>query len=136
MTPLSRAWLRLGDRVLAELGVSSSSGWALVHLRRIGNDTRQADLARAIGITEASLVRTLHQLEGAGKIVRVADPTDRRANRLRLTPEGRTLAAEIDDRLIALRSELLSGISSADLEGVARVFDLVATRIAGRLGGP
>jgi MarR family transcriptional regulator for hemolysin len=134
LRPLSGAWQRLADAALATLDISNSQGWALVHLARLGAETRQADLARAIGITEASLVRTLHQLEHAGYVARRSDPDDRRTNRLVLTDAGAAIATGIDARLVALRAELLDGISDADVETTVRVLDTVARRIAERRG--
>jgi MarR family transcriptional regulator for hemolysin len=134
--PLAGAWQRLADAALASFGISNSQGWALVHLARLGPDTRQADLARAIGITEASLVRTLHQLEHAGLIARQPGRDDRRANRLVLSDRGATLAARIDERLIALRAELLADICDDELDTTMRVLDHVAQRIVERRGRP
>lgn len=134
--PLAGAWQRLADATLASLDISNSQGWALVHLARMGSDTRQADLARAIGITEASLVRTLHQLEHAGFVARRSDPEDRRTNRLVLTEGGAAVAEGIDARLVALRTDLLDGISDDDLAATIRVLDTVAGRIAARRGRP
>ncbi|WP_084253226.1 MarR family transcriptional regulator [Sphingomonas pituitosa] len=132
MNPTSRAWQRLADATLASLDISNSTGWALVYLQRLGEETRQADLARAIGVTEASLVRTLHALEDAGLVQRVVDAQDRRANRLRLTHSGVSLALRIDTRLATLRSELLDGVSDAALETTLQVLDHLAARLAER----
>ena len=96
----------------------------------------QNQLARAIGITEASLVRTLHQLEHAGLIARQPGRDDRRANRLVLSDRGATLAARIDERLIALRAELLADICDDELDTTMRVLDHVAQRIVERRGRP
>jgi len=128
LSPVSRAWMQLADRILGSLAISNSAGWALVHLKRLGEGARQGDLARAIGITEASLVRTVQQLERAGLVERQADEEDRRANRLHLTPEGIALARKADKRLIDLRIELLEGISDDDLEVAVRLLDTVAAR--------
>ena len=133
---MAGAWQRLADTALATLDISNSQGWALVHLARLGAETRQADLARAIGITEASLVRTLHQLEHAGYVTRRPDRDDRRTNRLVLTEAGTAIAAGIDARLITLRAELLNAIPDADVETTVRVLELVAQRIAERRGRP
>jgi len=130
MNPASRAWQRLADATLASLDISNSTGWALVYLQRLGEETRQADLARAIGVTEASLVRTLHALEDAGLVQRVVDENDRRANRLRLTNSGVSLALRIDTRLATLRSELLDGVSDAALETTLQVLEHLAARLA------
>jgi MarR family transcriptional regulator for hemolysin len=134
--PLAGAWQRLADAALASLDVSNSQGWALVHLARFGAAARQADLARAIGISEASLVRTLHQLEQAGYVRRRTDRQDRRSNRLALTDAGAAIAAGIDERLIRLRADLLDGVSDHDLETTVRVLDSVARRIAERRPRP
>lgn len=136
MSPVARAWQRLADATLASLDISSSTGWALVYLQRLGDSARQADLARAVGVTEASLVRTLHALEDAGLVVRVPDERDRRANLLRLTKEGVSHASRIDRRLAALRSELLDGVSDGDLETTLRVLDTLAARLADRRAQP
>ncbi|MGN6270277.1 MAG: MarR family winged helix-turn-helix transcriptional regulator [Sphingomonas sp.] len=136
LRPLSGAWQRLADAALATLDTSNSQGWALVHLARLGTETRQADLARAIGITEASLVRTLHQLEHGGFVTRRPDPDDRRTNRLVLTETGAAIADAIDARLVAIRAELLDGVADADLATTVRTLELVARRIVERRGRP
>lgn len=134
LRPVSGAWQRLADVTLASLEVSSSQGWALVQLARMGAKTRQADLARTLSITEASLVRTLHQLERAGYVTREADPADRRSNHLVLTGPGATIARGIDDRLIALRSELLDGLSDDQLAACLAVLHHIDMRVEERQG--
>jgi MarR family transcriptional regulator for hemolysin len=135
LRPISGAWQRLADVVLGSLDVSNSQGWALVQLVRLGPDCRQADLARAIGITEASLVRTLHQLEHLGYVARAPNPDDRRSNRLVLTEKGSAIAHGIETRLIALRRDLLAGLSDEELAAAARVLGQAAARIAERQVG-
>lgn len=129
---LARNWRQLADRVLASLDISNSTGYALLHLERLGPGARQADLAREIDITEASLVRTLQHLERAGLVVRKNDPDDGRAKCLHLSPEGAELARRIDARLGELRAELLADIDEADLDSTVRVLDMIASRIGER----
>lgn len=132
LSPLARRVQRVADEALAEMGVSHSAGWALIWLGRLQSDAKQRDLARVLDITEASLVRTLDQLEGAGLVSRRSDPEDRRTNRLALTQEGARLTARIDARLSALRADLLENIGSADLETAIRVLDHVTVAIDNR----
>ncbi|MES1972998.1 MAG: MarR family transcriptional regulator [Pseudomonadota bacterium] len=132
LNPVSRAWMQVADQVLARLGVSNSTGWCLVHLDRLGADARQSELARAIGISEPSLVRTLHQLEATGMIARRTDPNDRRANHLLLTEQGRALAAHIEEALMELRRELLVDLPDEDIEATLRLCDALTDRIARR----
>lgn len=130
LAPVARSWRQLADRILASLAISNSAGWALVRLKRLGAGTRQADLARAIGITEASLTTTIRQLEATGLVERLADEQDRRANPLHLTQEGTRIARKADARLVALRAELLDGIPDADLETTVRVIGTIGARVA------
>jgi MarR family transcriptional regulator for hemolysin len=132
LNPVARAWQQLADQALAQLGVSNSTGWCLVWLQRLGEDVRQADLARAIGITEASLVRIVHQLESSGQLVRRTSPHDRRVNHLLLTEQGAALAGRIEATLVALRHELLDGLSSDDIAATLRVLDRLTVAIAER----
>lgn len=136
LSPVSRAWRQLADRILASLDISNSAGWALVHLERLGAGVRQGDLARAIGITEASLTATIRQLEQAGLVERRADAEDRRANRLHLTPAGAGIAGEAESRLVDLRVRLLDGIPDAELEAAVRLLETVSTRLADMRGRP
>jgi MarR family transcriptional regulator, transcriptional regulator for hemolysin len=129
---LARAWRQLADQVLASLNISNSTGYALLHLERLGDGARQADLARAIGIAEASLVRTLQHLERAALVERRTDADDARAKTLHLTAEGARLARLIDERLMDLRAELLGGISDTDLQTAVDVLTLVSERVAQR----
>lgn len=130
LAPVSRVWRQLADRILASLDISNSAGWALVHLERLGAGARQGELARAIGITEASLTPTIRQLEQTGLVERRADEGDRRANRLHLTCEGARIARKAEARLVALRGELLDGIPDADLEAAVNLIATVAARAA------
>lgn len=136
LSPVARAWRQHADRILGSLGISNSAGWALVHLERLGQGARQGELARAIGITEASLVRTVQQLEREGLVERIADEDDRRANRLHLTGEGRGLARKAEKRLIELRLDLLDGVSDADLDVAVRVLAVISARAADMRGRP
>ena len=127
---------QLADRILSSLEISNSAGWALVHLGRLGAGARQGDLARAIGITEASLARTIQQLERAGLVERRADEDDRRANRVHFTRAGEKLAHKAETRLIDLRMELLDGISDAQLQAAVCLLDTVSARMSEMRGRP
>lgn len=134
LAPVARVWRQLADRILASLEISNSAGWALVHLERLGVGARQSELARAIGITEASLTTTVRQLEQAGLVERIADEGDRRANRLLLTTEGAKIARKAETRLVALRVELLEGIPDGELEAAVQLLGTVAARAADMRG--
>jgi MarR family transcriptional regulator for hemolysin len=132
--PVSRAWQRLADEALASLGISESAGRALAYLDRLGPETRQGELARTIGVSEPSLVPTIRALESAGLVLREPDKEDRRAWRLRLSEEGATRAAVIDERLGELRAELLREIGKDTLSTLIDALDTFSERIGERRG--
>ncbi|AHE56497.1 MarR family winged helix-turn-helix transcriptional regulator [Sphingomonas sanxanigenens] len=136
LSPVSRAWQQLADEVLAELRVSNSSGWCLIYLDRLGPAVKQGDLARQIGVTQPSLVRTLQQLEAQGLVERRSDAGDRRINHVSLTDSGATMAARIEHRLQALRIELLADAPSEDIAATLRVCDVLSREIAARRQQP
>lgn len=136
LAPVSRAWKQIADEALSSLGVSESSGWALVHVLRMGQEVRLNELARRIGVSEPSLVRTINLLEGAGLIIRSTDAGDRRAKRIILSQEGERTAKRIETRLLALRADLLKDIADEDLEVAVSVLDMIADRIAWMGGKP
>ena len=134
MPQVARKWRQLADHMLAEFGVSNSAGWCLIYLDRLGPDARQADIAEELGITQPSLVRTLHQLQAAGLVERVAHPDDRRSNKVALTPEGQRLVGRIETRLADLRHELLDGVPDAAIEIAVNLLNLLEQRMTDRRG--
>jgi MarR family transcriptional regulator for hemolysin len=135
-SPVARGWRSLADRTLAEIGISNSAGWCLLHLDRLGPEARQIDLAEALEITQPSLVRTLHQLEAARLVERSPHPDDRRSNRLALTPAGQELVGAIMERLDILRNALLEDVPDSDIDVAVRLMELLGRRIAERRAEP
>lgn len=136
LSSVARGWRHLADRALAQIGLSNSEGWCLLHLDGLGPDARQIDLAEALDITQPSLVRTLHQLEAARLVERLPNPGDRRSNRLVLTPAGQELVGAIQRRLDDVRHALLEDISDADIAAGVRLMETLGRRIAERRADP
>lgn len=121
---ITRAWRREADLRLAPLGLSHATASALLLLRARGDaPCRQGALAQALGIEQPSLVRLLDQLCAAGMVERHADPADRRARILHLTPAGRHAAERAEAALEALRAELLGTAAPQDLQAAMRVLE-------------
>lgn len=56
---------------------------------------RQADLAAVLGVRQPNLVVRIDSLVNRGLVSRTADPFDRRANALRLTPAGKRFMVQV-----------------------------------------
>ena len=68
------------------------------------------DLARAADLNPGAMTRLLDKLEARGLLVRVADPSDRRALHIHLTAAGRKLWSEVDQCGRRVRERALRGM--------------------------
>ncbi len=80
------------------------------------------ELADRLGIEPPSVTRKTQELEKAGYLRRVADPEDRRAIDLRVTPDGRKVAERLWEAQRGIIAEALSGWSPDERRQFARLF--------------
>jgi MarR family transcriptional regulator for hemolysin len=119
--PLARRWRAEADAAVADLGLSDATGWLVLHVGRLGDGVRQIELAAALDIQGASLVRLVDQVEALGLVGRRTDAQDRRANRIFLTDAGRAMVGRIETSLRAIRQHLFEGVDDQDLDTANRV---------------
>ncbi|KMV35957.1 MULTISPECIES: transcriptional regulator SlyA [Franconibacter] len=112
---LVRIWRALIDHRLKPLELTQTHWVTLHNIHELPPDQSQIQLAKAIGIEQPSLVRTLDQLEEKGLISRHTCASDRRAKRIKLTEKARPIITEMEDVIRKTRGEILSGISEAEL---------------------
>ncbi|CNE91302.1 transcriptional regulator SlyA [Yersinia nurmii] len=112
---LVRVWRALIDHRLKPLELTQTHWVTLHNISRLPPEQSQIQLAKAIGIEQPSLVRTLDQLEDKGLITRHTCANDRRAKRIKLTEESCPIIKEVDDVIKATRKEILGGISEEEV---------------------
>ena len=78
----------------------------------------QSELAQRLLVTKGNVCGLIDRLEAAGLVVRRADPADRRANRLFLTPRGAALLAETLPTHLAIIQEILGGLRGSELQAL------------------
>lgn len=125
-------WRRLAERALLAEGISAARADVLIWIGRLGGGLRQVQLAEAIGHTSNALVRLLDELSASDLIERRPDESDRRANRIWLTPQGEELAARAEDVLNVLRDEVLGDMASDDLAAAIRLYETIAEAANGQ----
>lgn len=126
---VARRWRQAIDAELESYGVSHATWRPLLKLARATEPLRQHELADMLQVGHPELVRLIDNLERKGLVVRHEASDDRRVKRIRLTPSGRRLAAQVADIIAAFDRRILRGVSTADR---ARCRDLFA-RIEERL---
>jgi DNA-binding MarR family transcriptional regulator len=71
------------------------------------------DLSRILSIERSSLTSMVDRLERRSLVARVDHPTDRRACRIELTDDGRSLAHDAHNAVVARIRDLTSGLPEA-----------------------
>lgn len=112
------------DRRTRCVGLSRAKWSVLAHLSR-NEGIRQAALAEILDISPITLTRHLDRLEREGLVERRADPTDRRAYRLFLTPQAGPAIEQL--RLLAdqTRADALAGLDERERAELMRLLQKV-----------
>jgi DNA-binding MarR family transcriptional regulator len=90
------------------------------------------DLARELEVAMSSASQMVDRLVGEGLIERRQDAANRRQVVIRLTPEGQTLIARLQQNIIEGYRKVLDRMSEQEQEELVRAFETIA-RLLGRL---
>lgn len=127
---LVRAWRALIDDRLKPLELTQTHWVTLHNINMLPPEQSQIQLAKAIGIEQPSLVRTLDQLEEKKLITRQTCASDRRAKRIKLTEEAAPIINKMESVIDSTRKEILSGMSSVEIEQLGGMLSRLEKNIA------
>jgi DNA-binding MarR family transcriptional regulator len=128
--------------LLSVVGTASSRRWQermqamgldpreVVVLRMVAADPgrSQRSLGPALQVRTSHLVAVIDALETRGLLERRANPSDRRANALHLTPHGHAALAEVMQVSVEHENELTEGLSSTERTALESVLARMASR--------
>jgi len=114
-------WRAVIDNRLKPLGLTQTLWVTLHNIHQLPPDQSQIQLAKAIGIEQPSLVRTLDQLEQKGLISRTPCADDRRAKRITLTEEAAPVIEQLERVINRSRVDILGGISAEEIDMMVNV---------------
>jgi DNA-binding MarR family transcriptional regulator len=114
---VSRLRRTVVDKALKPNGVTRSQWWVLANLSRhhSADGMMQTELARVMDVGKVTLGGLVDRLEASGYVGRRPDPSDRRAKRVVLTPDGTRLLAEIQQIAAVVNAKFVAGIPRADI---------------------
>ncbi|MGE2714467.1 MarR family winged helix-turn-helix transcriptional regulator [Mycolicibacterium litorale] len=115
---------RLGDR-----GVSTPRSKLLAEIERL-QPVRSAEVARAVGITQATASTLVDALVREGLVIRAPDENDRRAVRLTTTEEGGRQAREWRTDYTAAAHELLACLTHDEKKQLAGLLTKLGDSLA------
>src|SRR6202789_1598438 len=99
----------------AQFGVTRAQWAVLARLDRF-EGLKQSELAEMLDLQPITLTRLLDRLCDSGLIERRADPNDRRAKRLYLTPAARPMLERLGDLGDELMGTALAGVQREAIE--------------------
>jgi DNA-binding MarR family transcriptional regulator len=114
------AFNRLYKQVLDRWGLTYPQYLVMVALRE-ADDRSVGELCDLLFLESNTLTPLLKRLEAAGMVERRRDPADERVVRIRLSPQGRNVAAE----LVCVPAEMIAATGHDD-EALREVPDLIA----------
>jgi len=114
-------WRAVIDNRLKPLGLTQTLWVTLHNIHQLPPDQSQIQLAKAIGIEQPSLVRTLDQLEKKGLISRTPCADDRRAKRITLTEAATPIIEQLERVINRSREDILDGISAEEIDSIVNV---------------
>ncbi len=107
------------DQRARQFGISRAQWVVLIRLDR-SEGLKQSELAEILDLQPISLTRLLDRLAENGLIERRADPNDRRANRLYLTPAARPLLEQLAKLGTDMMETVLEGLDAKANERLLR----------------
>lgn len=127
---VSRLRRTVVDHALRPMGVTRSQWWVLANLsRHDGNGMMQTELAKVMDVGKVTLGGLIDRLEASGFVKRHADPTDRRAKRVVMTPRGTRLLAEVQDVATKVNAQIMNGIRRDDVTRAEAVLHKMKQRL-------
>ncbi|HEX4874733.1 MAG TPA: MarR family transcriptional regulator [Sphingorhabdus sp.] len=126
----ARLMRRAFDERVRNKGITRPQWRVLGLLNRFGGST-QVTLAEMMDVEPITLGRMIDRMQDAGLVERRADPNDRRAWRIHLTPIGESRLDDLKPLATELFADAVSGLTNkqqADLEAMLDIIRLNLTR--------
>lgn len=110
------------DRRVRSTNLTQAQWRAIGHLAR-DDGIKQTVLADRLEVKPITLGRLVDRMEAAGWVRRRADPSDRRASLLYLTPKVQPILKELRARATEAREALLAGVPARDRKTLAKTLE-------------
>jgi MarR family transcriptional regulator for hemolysin len=103
------------DHEVRRFGMTRAQ-WAVLKRLERNQGLKQSELAEMLDLQPITLTRLVDRLCDSGLIERRADPNDRRAKRLFLTPAAQPLMDRLDTLGQGLMESILDGVPDAETD--------------------
>lgn len=124
---------KAATRFLGEYGLSDAQFNLLMMLKHqgAGEGLTQSQLGEMMLVNRANVTGLVDRMEKAGLVQREGDPTDRRANRVRLTDAGRELVNRVDPIYGQEMARVMSALNKIEIAEMIRSLEKVREKLEG-----
>ena len=131
----ARAVERAFDKALAEAG-GTLPVWLILLNLKIHKPSNQQELAKAVGVREATLTHHLNAMDARGLITRTRDTANRRFQVVTLTEAGEAAFLRLRSAAMAFNARLSAGLTGADLDTLAALLGQLAVNVGAEAAAP
>ena len=131
----ARAVERAFDKALAEAG-GSLPVWLILLNLKIHKPANQQELAKAVGVREATLTHHLNAMDARGLVTRTRDPANRRFQVVTMTEAGEAAFLRLRSAAMAFNARLSTGLTDADLDTLAALLSQLAANVGAEAATP
>lgn len=128
LNDVARLLRTYADHRASQLGITRAK-WAVLSRLERSEGLKQAELAEMLDLQPITLTRLLDGLGANGLIERRADPDDRRANRLFLTPAARPLLEQLSGLGEDLMGVALAGVDHSAVIAALKTLDVMKANL-------
>jgi DNA-binding MarR family transcriptional regulator len=121
--------LAAGDRLVADVGLTSARWQVLGAIALAATPSPVARLARGMGLTRQGVQRIVNELAAEGLVELVPNPHHRRAQLVLLTEAGRNAYQAASERQVPWVNRLAEGLDEPELTAARRVLRALIQRL-------
>jgi MarR family transcriptional regulator, transcriptional regulator for hemolysin len=124
LNDVARMLRTYADQQVRQFGMTRAQ-WAVLSRLEVSEGLKQSELADMLDIQPITLTRLVDRMCDNGLIERRADPDDRRAKRLYLTPAARPVMDRLTVLGRSIMADVLQNIDRSELERMNGPLDLM-----------
>jgi MarR family transcriptional regulator for hemolysin len=124
-----RALGREFGRQAQSAGLTRSWGMILGHLAHHPAGMTASELRQGLGVTAASISRTLREMERHGLVTRTPHPEDARAMLIHFTATSREMLSAFPMIVAAIETRAFAGFSCAELDSLRAVLERIRANL-------
>jgi len=127
---LNRSLLEAARQLTERSGVTGTQWGVLAALDFVGEPRTVAETARRMGLTRQSVQRVTDVLADNNLVKYLPNPADKRAKLVEVTPAGRALLKQLEQRQHAWVAGVASSHSDSDINAAAQLVKNIRQRIS------